>query len=502
MFFTSRRNFLRRLAAAVLAGSGSGRAFAAGAPPRIAARDAANVAAGRAAAARAVNYTPITADIVHFLSYGQSLDLGELGTPVLSTTQPFDNLMLGASNRAKKNSSRVGEVTTTWLPLDEKAFEPLVASTNGVVTPPNQGQGESPSVAALNYLRNQWLLAHGETATSSKPAPNRFVLTTCGIGKQTVADLLDGADPDIFNRVTNAVNQVRSTAKANGQTYQFAGVFYTQGETDAHDGTPYETAKANLQLLQSQVASTVSSITGAPCVVPWVIHQPATAGPYDNQVHQAWLDLATTPGSNFYCAGPVGQYPANKGGVHRTANGYRWFGSQYGKVMSRLLVEQLTWLPCYVTGAVADGNSVLVDLHVPAGSIGIGTAYTYAAGPKGPQEPIVYDNLGLTISDDAGVVPILLAEIAGAATLSLTLGRELSTNPVLYSGYSPGAPTALGTNLCDGDTTKGFDEYVYGLPGQSPTENIAAWNGAPLVGAPYPLNNYLAIGFIAIAASG
>jgi hypothetical protein len=330
------------------------------------------------------------------------------------------------------------------------------------------------------------------------PAPHQFVLTTCGIAKTTVADLLNGANPDVFNRVVDAVNAVRNAAQANGQTYQFAGVFYTHGEQDVHDNTPYAVVKANLQTLQGQVAQAVAGITGTPCRVPWVMHQPATGKPYTNDVHQAWLDLSTTAGSDFYCGGPVDQYPANK--IHRTANGYRWFGAQYAKALSRVLIDHQIWLPCHVMSVTYQQSEVLVNVFVPQGALMVGTAYTYAKGKAGPQAPIVYDNLGLSISDDAGVVPITSAAIVGAATIKIVVGRTLSTNPILYSGICPASPTDLGTNICDMDTSTSMDKYIYGLPGQSLTENIAAWNGAQLVGQPYPLNNYLAIGRVAITA--
>jgi hypothetical protein len=35
---------------------------------------------------------------------------------------------------------------------------------------------------------------------------------------------------------------------------------------------------------------------------------------------------------------------------------------------------------------------------------------------------------------------------------------------------------------------------------QSAGEDITSWNGAPLIGQPYPLNNYCAVGTVPITA--
>jgi hypothetical protein len=461
----------------------------------IATRDAINVANSAIARSQPMTrYAPLTGGIVHIFGYGQSLSGGWDGVPVLSTTQPFDNLMIGGQTRAAQNSSQA-PITTTWVPVGSATgaggtypFNPMIA------TSANQNsisQGETPGEGAVNYLRRAYLQKMSLAAN-----PNcRFVLTNCGIGGQDIAALSKGATPNIYNRLLDAANAVKAAAVANGLSYQVGGVIWTQGEQDVSEGTSGAAYTAAFQTLQANfLTDVVQGIAGQPAstVVPWFSGQPDSNASGDTMaIHKAILDLANTPNSDLYLTGPLYQYPDHS--IHLTANGYRWHANQIGKTMARVMLNGMYASACYVKRATFLGNSVLIDLNVPAPPLILGDAYVQYV-------KTVYPNLGFIVSDASGLVTILSATIAGEATILLTLARALGGSPVLQAGNNQVLSTDYGTNLCDSDTTFADDSYIYNAGTQDAGEDITTWNGAPLIGQPYPLNNYLAATYLPIIA--
>ena len=312
-----------------------------------------------ASAANPVNrYTPFSAGIVHFFGYGQSLSAGYFGVPVVSGTQPYDNLMIGNATRPLNNRSET-PVSTDWTPTGSAdsngtyPFNPMIA-TAAMHAGSSLTAGETPSEGAVNRLRRTWLMQRGLTADPGC----RFVVTNCGIGGKNIAELSNGADPDIFNRLIQAAAQVRAAATALGLTYQVGGVIYSQGEADVAQRTSYASYLASLQQLQqSFLDEVVVGIAGQPTgtVVPWFVYQPDSknAGPTIN-VAQALLDWSITPNSDCYLAGPVYQYPDHS--IHLTANGYRWHGEQVGKAMVKVLLGGVQPRPLYMLGASLVGG--------------------------------------------------------------------------------------------------------------------------------------------------
>jgi hypothetical protein len=495
---STRRGLIGGAAATAMLGSAV-RAAAFSAPKgnftadQIRARDLANMAATRLRRAAATPYAPLTGGIVHFFGYGQSLSGGYYGVPVLSTTQPYDNLMIGQSTRATDNADK--PASSTWVPVGNPGpngiypFEPMIATAE---TSSDFTSGETPGEGAINFFRHAYLQSLGLSAN-----PNtRFVLTNCGIGGQTIAKLSKGANPEIYNRLLQAASYVKQTANSMGLSYQVGGMIWTQGEQDVQNNTSYQSYLASLQQLQADfLVDVVQGIAGqsAQTVVPWFCHQPD----YDSSlrttaVYQALLDWANTPGSNLYLAGPVYQYPDHK--VHLTANGYRWHANQVGKAMTDVLLKGVNWNALYMISAEVTNKTVLVSLNVPVPPIVQGVVYNQYAVEN-------YPFLGFIVTDSKGHVPLFSASIVGPTTVEILLKRSLESNPVVQSAYNTVNNMDWGTNICDSDKTLADDVYVYTPGVQDPGEDIPSWNGAPLIGQPYPLSNYLAVSQVPITTS-
>jgi hypothetical protein len=439
---------------------------------------------------RMARYLPLTANVIFFISDGQSLSAGWYGVPVLSTTQPYDSVMMGTSIRAVDTSTTATTFVPTGTPLPGATGPYPAYPLNLMVAEPSNSnavsQGETPAESAINFLRRAYLQMHGKAADPTCI----FLVANTGIGGRTIAQLSKGATPELFNRNRDAAHYALSSAAAAGLTCQFGGVIWTQGEDDVQDGTSYATYTAEFKQLQADMNSDVTlGIFGQTAPVPWFCHMPGSNGPGRvNDVYQALATMAATFGSDLYLGGPVYQYPDHS--IHVTANGYRWHGNQVGKAMERVLLRQQNHRGCYVRRATYLGTSILLDVNVPEPPLQHGDSYSaYVL--------TLYTNLGLIVTDVFGTttsqVPITAVTLY-QSTIRIDLARTLNNTPLLTIGYTNGSGMDIGTNICDSDPALAIGLYTYTAGVQDAGENIGSWNGSPLIGTPYPLQNYLAIG--------
>ena len=418
--------------------------------------------------------SPVPIIVRHFFGYGQSLEEGFHATPPLSTTQPFDNLMFGTSPRTQSAAS------TIWTPIGTAAFNPLIAVN---AAPRAQtADGEVPGVAWMNYARGQWLAA-GNGVTEL------WVYTSCGVGGKTLAQLLPGASPCYYNRLLTAAQAVKQATLAAGMQYMVGDVIFVHGQQDAlkQVGTTAATYMAQMQTLMAAFDQDVTcGIVGAPAGTKahWFSLAPAPSEKGDTiAVCQAQLNLALMPGTQFHLAGTVYPYPNYV--PHQTANSARWSGLMAGKCMVSAWAGVDT-LPLYMTGAVYDGSTITVRFHVPSPPLRVGEVW--AGG-----QSLEYPNGGFIVSDGDGMVPMSGPQfLSEGSSLAFQPSRLLVGPATIQAGYNILPGIGCGTNICDSDPTIAFDTY------QPDSFNVATWNGAPLIGQPYPLNNYCAVGAIAV----
>ena len=359
--------------------------------------------------------------INHILAYGQSLATGWEGTPVLSREPRHDTLMLGRSVRAGGP-----EWSPAWEPLGGPVLRQLVATAQlpdgtlldaaalaalpaGAVV-----LGETVLEEALGYLRGRMLAA-------DPAARGRLLLASaCGVGGRGLEQLARGASPELFARLRGCAAVARAVAHAWGKTYGIPAVLLLQGEhnswgTDgaASDRASYGALLARLHRdIGAELAAGIADQAAPPALVTY-----QTGGAYasdDMAVPQAQLDVALdTPG--VFMAAPVYPLPDRPTG-HLRADGYRWLGAQFGKVLASLFVDREPWRPLYPLRAVRDTGHVLVSFHVPVPPLAFGCPFF------GTRREAVPDQ-GFTVTDAAGTVPIEAVGLVGADRLSLRLAR-------------------------------------------------------------------------------
>ncbi len=423
--------------------------------------------------------------INHILAYGQSLATGWEGVPALTRRPRHDVLMLGRSVR-----SGAPEASPTWEPLGGPVLRQLVATQqlpDGTLLDEAALAAQPPGAVVLGETVLEEALGslRGRMLAADPAARLRLLLaSTCGVGGRALEQLSRGARPELFNRLRACATVARTAAQAWGKTYGIPAVLLLQGEHNswgidgaASDAATYGALLARLHRdIVTEVAEGVAGQRVAPALVTY-----QTGGAYasdDMAVPQAQLDFALgTPG--VFMAAPVYPVPGRPTG-HLLADGYRWLGAQFGKVLATLFVDRRPWRPLHPIGAVRDANQVLISFHVPEPPLRFGRPFL---GTR--REPVA--DQGFSVIDAAGRVPLEAIGIAGPDRLVLRLGRAPEGAARLR--YADRAHRGRG-GLHDSDAR--LAEVGFAGPDLDPAE-------AGLLGTPYPLMNWC-VGFdIALA---
>ncbi|HDY9198582.1 TPA: hypothetical protein RRJ11_001782, partial [Klebsiella pneumoniae] len=172
--------------------------------------------------------------------YGQSLSSNQEGYPALSKT-PYSNLgnlMLGNSPRP---NTRTG---AGFTPVGSAILNPLkavVQSGDGsyvmsdadvAALPAGSGNEGEGAVAAVNMLRTLFLR---QAALLTDPS-RLLVLASCGVNGRTVEALSKGADPELYNRIREAVSKIKAIADGESKTFGIGAFCFLQGEWNYNPG--------------------------------------------------------------------------------------------------------------------------------------------------------------------------------------------------------------------------------------------------------------------------
>ncbi|WP_228262574.1 hypothetical protein [Klebsiella pneumoniae] len=172
--------------------------------------------------------------------YGQSLSTNQEGYPALSKT-PYSNLgnlMLGNSPRP---NTRTG---AGFTPVGSAILNPLkavVQSGDGsyvmsdadvAALPAGSGNEGEGAVAAVNMLRTLFLR---QVALLTDPS-RLLVLASCGVNGRTVEALSRGADPELYNRIREAVSKIKAIADGESKTFGIGAFCFLQGEWNYNPG--------------------------------------------------------------------------------------------------------------------------------------------------------------------------------------------------------------------------------------------------------------------------
>ncbi|MEH0255552.1 hypothetical protein V6709_00140 [Klebsiella pneumoniae] len=415
--------------------------------------------------------------------YGQSLSSNQEGSPALSKTaySNLGNLMLGNSPRP---NTRTG---AGFTPVGSAILNPLkavvqsgdgsyVMSDAAVAALPagsgNEGEG---AVAAVNMLRTLFLR---QAALLTDPS-RLLVLASCGVNGRTVEALSRGAEPELYNRIREAVSKIKAIADGDSKTFGVGAFCFLQGEWNYNPGYggdyTREGYKAKVRQLYNDVIADFCSGQRPPAMFTYQTGGTYTIDTYELAIGMAQLDMATE-GGNIYGVCPSYPFP-NKDSGHLTSNGYRWMDMFFGKVMFRVLVLGEGWEPLHCTGVEVQDDYALLNYAVPYPPLQWGTPYDGRTAKT-------YADKGYRATDANGALDVTAAEIVADTVVKLTFSRRVSGKIKIWYADK----TSHNGNGClkDSDPFLATENYVYTAgSGQYADENIPE-----LVDKPYPLENW------------
>ena len=415
--------------------------------------------------------------------YGQSLSTNQEGYPALSKT-PYSNLgnlMLGNSPRPNTRTGAgftpVGSATLNPLKAVVQAGDGSYIMSDAAVAalPAGSGNEGEGAVAAVNMLRTLFLR---QAALLTDPS-RLLVLASCGVNGRTVEALSKGADPELYNRIREAVSKIKAIADGESKTFGIGAFCFLQGEWNYNPGYggdyTREGYKAKVRQLYNDVIADFCAGQRPPAMFTYQTGGTYTIDTYNLAIGMAQLDMATE-GGNVYGVCPSYPFP-NKDSGHLTSNGYRWMDMFFGKVMFRVLVLGEGWEPLHCTGVEVQDDYALLNYAVPYPPLQWGTPYDGRTAKT-------YADKGYRATDANGTLDITAAEIVADTVVKLTFSRRVSgTIKIWYADK-----TSHNGNGClkDSDPFLATENYVYiEGSGQYADENIPE-----LVDKPYPLENW------------
>ncbi|MEH8308346.1 hypothetical protein RAH14_07435 [Klebsiella pneumoniae] len=455
----------------------------------ISRRNAANLAA--AAAARDEINTRIARPVYDYnilITDGQSLSNGNEGWAALSKDirATLNINMLGDSVRPKNENG------STFTPLNGAEIRPARAVVQDLIAPPDGGNlmtdeavaalprgannfGETVDIGAMWMWREMQLQFRG-LATDER----KIVAVNCGVGGQIIEHLSKGHSWGFYNRIISAVTQIKAIADAEGKTCGVVGFLYLGNEYnyDSTKGGATDRAeyRALLRKLIDDVITDTTAITGQTEPPLTVLYQTSGSWTRDStnmSIGEAQLDICAAD-ANVMMASPA--YAVTDKGGHLDANGYRWLGMQFGKVLHRAIDRRQNWRPLQPLSVTLSGTFLRADFLVWSPPLQFRSCYVGSS-------PTTYAAKGFRVTDDAGDVPVTRVDIVADTVVDITLGRE--TTGDVYLWYASQTGSNGNGNLFDSDTTVAVANYEFHEgTGQYPESNIPE-----LVNRPYPLNN-------------
>ncbi len=297
-------------------------------------------------------------ELCYVPSYGQSLAMGERGSPAISTTQRFDSLMFSGGLLAQGYSSDLNVDYGSLVPLVEMdSLDGFNAVYLGIANP-----GETPQSGMFEAVKE---LMYKQDGIGIHDISYRFVGSCPGHGGYSIKQLSRGTVP--YQRLIYEVQRAKKLATTSGLTFGVPCVTWMQGESDMQ--TPPQDYLLDLQTMFDDLNNDILAITGQGKFVQFIQYQTATPGAFGVAAAQyALTQLAKNVhiGAPAYFLKTVGS--PWKDGTHLSALSYKIMGAYFGSAYKRLIINGECWLPLSPAQISASGNSVMIRCHVADGA--------------------------------------------------------------------------------------------------------------------------------------
>ena len=347
--------------------------------------------------------------LAHIVFYGQSLSVGYMGIPALSTAATA----LGYRFKAGVRSLDAFHTTPDGGdPVITEEVEPLRETELAMF-------GETPATACVRMIEQ--LLAD-EDGLTPEGVPLRFLMTAPGANTMSVAEL---SSQNAFEGVkSNALLGVQA-ARTLQRSYRLSALAWIQGESDYVIGTPPDEYARSVRRLRSTVGSIRTGMDPTAPTLPMLVTQTAThraAGRERPTIGLAQLELGRDENIALACVAYALPFWPND--VHLAAAGYQWLGAYHGLALKRWLFDGVKPRHLDPLRARAVGTSIEVEFDVPGGSLTLDTDAVV-------EQPA----FGFTVvGGDGAELPIQSVRLAGPSTVELQL--ESPERPPLAVRYA------------------------------------------------------------------
>ncbi len=410
----------------------------------------------------------------HVLITGQSNSVANSGTPVLSTAQPFSNVMFDTGVMPMKQCDGAGcrafDPPSSFVPLVEGDF----FFGYGVET---SAAGVANEITLLAKQRYQGVVQglpadrdHSVLVSLHGRSGNTYWCLRkggCNYKPGYVSPFEQGMmEVEAAKNIAAAANKsyvVRAVAAIHGESDHYS---YTEGSQEfpiaGSDGTPgqVQTYADGLIEWQADYETGIKAITGQTLPVPLFISQ--ISGWNDTQyskVAQFQLEAHERAPGKVVLVGPSYQLPTDQNDCrHFTNHGQRRLGEYFAKVYARVVFEGKSWEPLRPKAVTRDGAAITVTFHVPAPPLVIDT-----------QRVAEVASYGFTYTDGSGAPPAITSvDVTGPDTVKITLASPPTgaQKRLLYAQNQVpltciGTPFGARGNLRDSDASP--SQYGYDL---------------------------------------
>ena len=284
---------------------------------------------------------------------GQSLAVGQYGTPARATNQPYANLKLSTGQAQWPLDPN--DSTFKMVPLTEPIGRPSTAypssyPTNIAGETPHTSMGDEITLQVMAAAGRDYVNVHGEF----------------GENGQCLTYLLknapqSGVNGHAYQGTLTETQAITRLAKAAGKTYGVAALTVTHGECDAGNSS-YESELYGL--LQNYDAD-IAAITGQKQSILMIVSQQNSTNNQSTSTLAQWKIGVDHP-TDVVCSGPKYQYPYYTDGIHLVTDGYEQLGEKYGQVYFERVVLGNAWEPLEPVSVDRTGTrQINVHYHVP-----------------------------------------------------------------------------------------------------------------------------------------
>jgi len=396
-------------------------------------------------------------DWTGIIGTGQSLSVGALGTPVIASQQPYNNLKLafGGATVAPPFDPTIASLMLAPLTEPVRAFATSYPSAY-----PDNLYGETLHTAMANQLSAMAMAmaAHDHVSIPTVVGESGQPLTV--IKKDPTNLPTSGTSGRAYDASLFEASAIKRLAGDAGKTYGIGAIVMTHGESDATNNT----YGSDLYQFLTDYNTDLPAITGQTTKIPMLVSQqnsvPADTGTVSVSALLVQKAGVEHPGE-IVCTGPKYQYSyaTDSAHVHLAAQEYEKVGEKTAQVYFERVVMGHDWQPLQPTSAEINGSVIMVHFHVPVPPL---TWDAVLPPPHGTTIPEWANGRGFELSAAGVRKTITSVEIIDGDTVKITSGNDLSGLQVVVGyaataegGTPPAAQPARWGHLRDSDTFMG-----------------------------------------------